>query len=84
MKDGRLKLGKIFSVLVLVIQWNYLLYMLPTRTFWGFLFFFLILIAFFSGAISSMVESNAGDTVEVAAQANAINDMVSEMSLLLK
>ena len=47
LKDGRLKIGKIFSAIVLVIQWNYLLYMLPTRTFWGFLFFFLILIAFF-------------------------------------
>ncbi len=47
LKDGRLKVGKIFSVVVLVIQWNYLLYMLPTRTFWGFLFFFLILMAFF-------------------------------------
>jgi hypothetical protein len=47
LKDGRLKLGKIFSTCVLVIQWNYLLYMIPSRTFWGFLFFFLILIAFF-------------------------------------
>lgn len=47
LKEGRLKVGKIFSVMVLVIQWNYLLYMLPTRTFWGFLFFFLILMAFF-------------------------------------
>ncbi len=47
LKDGRLRIGKIFSAVVLVIQWNYLLYMLPTRTFWGFLFFFLILIAFF-------------------------------------
>ncbi len=47
LKEGRLQIGKIFSVVVLVIQWNYLLYMLPTRTFWGFLFFFLILMAFF-------------------------------------
>lgn len=47
LKDGKLKMGKIFSAVVLVIQWNYLLYMLPTRTFWGFLFFFLILMAFF-------------------------------------
>lgn len=47
LKDGRLRIGKIFSVFVLVIQWNYLLYMLPTRTFWGFMFFFLILMAFF-------------------------------------
>lgn len=46
-KEGRLKIGKTFSVIVLVLQWNYLLYMLPTRTFWGFLFFFLILMAFF-------------------------------------
>ena len=45
--EGRLKVGKIFSVVILVLQWNYLLYMLPSRTFWGFLFFFLILIAFF-------------------------------------
>lgn len=47
LKEGRLKIGKTFSVIVLVLQWNYLLYMLPTRTFWGFLFFFLILMAFF-------------------------------------
>ncbi len=47
LKEGRLQVGKVFSAVVLVIQWNYLLYMLPTRTFWGFLFFFLILIAFF-------------------------------------
>ena len=47
LKDGRLKVGKLFSAVVLVVQWNYLLYMLPSRTFWGFLFFFLILIAFF-------------------------------------
>ena len=47
LKEGRLKIGKIFSAIVVVVQWNYLLYMVPTRTFWGFLFFFLILIAFF-------------------------------------
>lgn len=47
LKEGRLRIGKIFSVVALVVQWNYLLYMLPTRTFWGFLFFFLILVAFF-------------------------------------
>lgn len=47
LKEGRLRIGKIFSVVILGIQWNYLLYMLPTRTFWGFLFFFLILVAFF-------------------------------------
>ncbi len=47
LKDGKLKVGKLFSAMVVVIQWNYLLYAIPSRTFWGFLFFFLILIAFF-------------------------------------
>ena len=47
LKEGKLKVGKLFSAIILIIQWNYLLYMLPTRTFWGFLFFFLILMAFF-------------------------------------
>ncbi|MBQ8878874.1 MAG: hypothetical protein IJ029_09110 [Lachnospiraceae bacterium] len=47
LKDGKLKIGKIFSACVLIIQWNYILYMIPSRTFWGFLFFFLILMAFF-------------------------------------
>lgn len=47
LKEGKLRVGKIFSFLVLVVQWNYILYMIPSRTFWGFLFFFLILIAFF-------------------------------------
>lgn len=47
LKEGRLNIGKIFSAIVLIVQWNYILYMVPSRTFWGFLFFFLILIAFF-------------------------------------
>lgn len=47
LKDGKLKIGKIYSTILLIVQWNYLLYMVPSRTFWGFLFFFLILIAFF-------------------------------------
>ena len=47
LKEGKLKLGKLFSACVLIIQWNYILYMIPSRTFWGFLFFFLILMAFF-------------------------------------
>lgn len=47
LKDGRLRMGKLFASVVLVVQWNYILYMIPSRTFWGFLFFFLVLIAFF-------------------------------------
>ncbi|MBO5474042.1 MAG: hypothetical protein J6A08_09690 [Lachnospiraceae bacterium] len=47
LKEGRLKVGKLFSAIILIVQWNYILYLIPSRTFWGFLFFFLILIAFF-------------------------------------
>lgn len=47
LKDGYLKKGKLFSAGILIIQWNYIVYMVPSRTFWGFLFFFLILMAFF-------------------------------------
>ncbi len=47
LKEGRLKTGKIFSAAVIVIQWNCILYLVPSRTFWGFLFFFLILMGFF-------------------------------------
>jgi len=46
-EEGRLFLGKCFVFLVLVIQWNYILYMIPSGTFWGFLFFFIILVCFF-------------------------------------
>lgn len=35
-------------------------------------------------SINAMAESNAGDTVKVATQANVINDMVDEMSRLLR
>lgn len=47
LKEGRLKVGKIFSAVTLILQWNYILWMSPSRTFWGFLFFFLVLMAFF-------------------------------------
>lgn len=47
LKEDRLRIGKVFSGFVVIVQWNYLLYMVPSRTFWGFLFFFLILIAFY-------------------------------------
>ena len=47
LKEGKLQIGKLFSAAVVIIQWIFLLYNIPSRTFWGFLFFFLILIAFF-------------------------------------
>lgn len=51
-KDGvvsekKQKQGKIFAFFVLLIQWNFILYMIPSRNFWGLLSFFIILICFF-------------------------------------
>ncbi len=45
--DGKLQLGKVYCSLVLIIQWTYIVFMCPTRNFWGFLAFFLTLIGFF-------------------------------------
>ncbi|MCM1143487.1 MAG: methyl-accepting chemotaxis protein [Blautia sp.] len=39
--------GKIFMLIILTIQWNFFVYMLPSRDFWAYAFFFIILIAFF-------------------------------------
>ena len=47
LKEGKLTVGKAFAFAVVLIQWNYILYMVPSKTFWGFLFFFIILIGFF-------------------------------------
>lgn len=46
-KPNMLRFGKIFVVLVMSIQFNFISYMVPSRQFWGFTFFFLILMAFF-------------------------------------
>lgn len=39
--------GKTFLVVILIIQFNFLLWMVPSREFWGYTFFFLIVLAFF-------------------------------------
>lgn len=41
------RVGKAFLVIILIIQFNYILWMIPSREFWAFSFFFLILVAFF-------------------------------------
>lgn len=46
-KPASLKAGKIFLALLEIIQFNYILYMVPATDFWGFAFFFVILSAFF-------------------------------------
>lgn len=43
----KLKAGKVFLVIVMLIQFNFILYMIPATDFWGFAFFFVILTAFF-------------------------------------
>ncbi len=52
MKDGRLdprmlRNGKIFLAVILIIQYNFIQYMIPSRDFWAYVFFFVILAAFF-------------------------------------
>lgn len=42
-----LKKGKIFLFLIELIQYNFILYLIPSREFWGFTFYFVILTAFF-------------------------------------
>ena len=43
----KLKSGKIFLVLIMFIQFNFIVYMIPATDFWGFAFFFVILTSFF-------------------------------------
>ena len=44
---NKLKAGKIFLVVIMFIQFNFILYMIPATDFWGFAFFFVILTTFF-------------------------------------
>lgn len=51
-KDGlvmrdKLRAGKIFLVVILTIQFNFIVYMIPATDFWGMAFFFVILTSFF-------------------------------------
>lgn len=51
-KDGyvlpaKLKAGKIFLIVIMLVQFNFIVYMIPATDFWGFAFFFVILTAFF-------------------------------------
>lgn len=46
-RADKLKTGKIFIVVIMLIQFNFILYMIPATDFWGFAFFFVILTSFF-------------------------------------
>lgn len=44
---AKLKAGKLFLVTVCLIQFNFILYLIPATDFWGFAFYFVILMSFF-------------------------------------
>ena len=46
-KKSSLKAGKIFVLVLEIIQFNFIVYMIPAKDFWGFAFFFVVLTAFF-------------------------------------
>lgn len=46
-KESSLKAGKIYLAILVPIQFNFILYMIPAKDFWGFAFFFAIFAAFF-------------------------------------
>ncbi len=46
-KDSSLKVGKLFLLIIMLIQWNFIQFMVPAKDFWGFAFFFVVLTAFF-------------------------------------
>ena len=62
LRSGRLRMGKIFVFAVEMIQWNFLLYLIPSRQFWAYAFFFLILVVFFID-IKLTVLTSAGNVI---------------------
>jgi len=42
-----LPIGKIFCAVIVLIQWNFILYLVPSRDFWAYIFYFLILPSLF-------------------------------------
>ena len=45
--DNKLKQGKIFITVIMFIQFNFIVWMIPAKDFWGFAFFFVVLTVFF-------------------------------------
>ena len=77
-----------FCAGVLIIQWNYLLYLVPSRTFWGFLFFFLILLAL-NASIEAARAGEAGRgfavvATEVGNMANNTQDSLKEVESVIE
>lgn len=49
-RKDKLKAAKIFLVVIMFTQYNFILYMIPAKDFWGFAFFFVLLTSFFIDA----------------------------------
>ena len=47
LRRDKLKIGKVFITAVILIQWNFISYMIPAREWWSFAFFFIVLAVFF-------------------------------------
>lgn len=47
LRPEMLKYGKLFIAVILIVQFNFISYLVPSREFWAYAFFFLILSAFF-------------------------------------
>ena len=47
LRKDKLKIGKIFISSIILIQWNFISYMVPAREFWAYAFFFIVLAVFF-------------------------------------
>ena len=46
-KKSKLKEVKIFLLGIVLVQFNFIIYMVPSKDFWSFAFFFVVLMAFF-------------------------------------
>lgn len=46
-KPSSLKTAKIYIIVLMLVQWNFIQYMVPAKDFWGFAFLFLVLSTFF-------------------------------------
>ena len=46
LRQDKLKIGKIFISVIILIQWNFISYMIPAREWWAFAFFLLCLLYF--------------------------------------
>lgn len=63
-KPEMMKAGKVFIFIVMMIQWNFLSYLVPTRQLWAYIFFFLILIALFLD-LKLIIATSAGILVSM-------------------